>query len=307
MSLRFGTGGIPLSTKNRSAIEGVRRIRELGLESMELEFVYNIFINEKQAQVLRTEAEKLDVALSVHASYYINLASNDKQKWHASINRIEKSALIGHLAGARYVTFHAGFVQGRSEDTVYPLVKTGIMKVLEYLKRNSLNIKITPELTGKPTQWGDLVELIHLAKDVNNKQLGFCVDFAHQHARSNGKYNSQGEFKAMLDDIADNLGGQFLKDMHIHISGINYSPKGERNHLTLLGPEEEYNKINLRVEGLSDYYANLSKKNKVGPSDLDWIELLGVLKEYKVEGIVVCESPNLEQDALLLQKTYQKL
>lgn len=307
MKLRFGTGGIPLSTKNRSAIEGVRRIHELGLESMELEFVHSVFLNEKQAEELKAEAERLDVALSVHGSYYVNLASDDKQKWHASINRVQKAAQIGSIAGARFITFHSGFFQGRSEEEVYPLIKEGIEEILNYLKENSLGIKVTPELTGKPTQWGDLDDLINLVKDFKSNQLGFCFDFAHKHARSNGKFNSEDEFNEMLDKIGDKLGEEFLRDMHIHLSGINYSPKGERNHLTFLGEESKYANEGLAIEGLTDHYATLAKKNKIGPSDLEWVSLLKVLKEYKVGGIVVCESPNLEQDALLMQKTYAKL
>jgi deoxyribonuclease-4 len=40
--LKFGTGGVPLTTKSRKTIEGVRRIKELGLDNMEVEFVYGV-------------------------------------------------------------------------------------------------------------------------------------------------------------------------------------------------------------------------------------------------------------------------
>jgi len=65
--------------------------------------------------------------------------------------------------------------------------------------------------------------------------------------------------------------------MHIHLSGIKYSQHGELGHL------------NLRE------------------SDLRYVELLKALKELEVKGLVICESPNLEDDALLLQKTYNSL
>ncbi|KKQ34341.1 MAG: Endonuclease IV [candidate division WS6 bacterium GW2011_GWA2_37_6] len=70
--LRFGTGGIPLTVKDRNAIAGIRRIRELGLAAMELEFVYQIFLDKEKAEEVRKVAEELDVALSVHGSYYVN-------------------------------------------------------------------------------------------------------------------------------------------------------------------------------------------------------------------------------------------
>ena len=65
--------------------------------------------------------------------------------------------------------------------------------------------------------------------------------------------------------------------MHIHLSGIQYGAKGEKKHLNL----EE--------------------------ADLQYVELLRALKDYHVKGLVICESPNLEGDALLLQETYSKL
>jgi deoxyribonuclease-4 len=36
------------------------------------------------------------------------------------------------------------------------------------------------------------------------------------------------------------------------------------------------------------------------------MELLAALKEFKVTGLVICESPSLEEDALLLRKTYHE-
>ena len=65
--------------------------------------------------------------------------------------------------------------------------------------------------------------------------------------------------------------------MHIHLSGINYGDKGEKNHLILQ------------------------------ESDLNYKDLLKVWKEFKIKGCVVCESPNIEDDALLLQKTWHKI
>jgi len=65
--------------------------------------------------------------------------------------------------------------------------------------------------------------------------------------------------------------------MHIHISGIEYGEKGEKRHLIL----EE--------------------------SDLQYKELLQALKDYHAGGTVICESPNMEEDALLLQKSYNAL
>jgi deoxyribonuclease-4 len=102
------------------------------------------------------------------------------------------------------------------------------------------------------------------------------IDFAHLHARS-GEINSYPEFVAVMEIIEKKLGRRGLENMHIHLSGIEYGERGERRHLNLLD------------------------------SDFHYRELLQVLKEMKVKGRVICESPNLEEDALLLQKIYREL
>jgi len=307
MPLLFGTGGIPLTTKKMNVVEGVKRIKELGLDSMELEFVYQTFLDEAQASELKEVAGELDVALTVHGSYYINLAAKEKDKWHASINRIIKAAKIGELAGAKSITFHAGFLQGRTSDEVYKLVKVGMEKILDELEKENVSIRISPELTGKSSQWGDLEDLIQLVQDLKGRNIGFCFDFAHKHARAGGGFNTKKEFDIMLGTIKKELGQTFLGNMHIHISGINYGEKGEKNHLTLLGGHEKYVEAGIDVKGIEKHYKRLEEKARVGPADLEWKALLQSFKEFKVGGIVVCESPNLEEDALFLKKTYQSL
>ena len=42
-------------------------------------------------------------------------------------------------------------------------------------------------------------------------------------------------------------------------------------------------------------------------SDLRHKALLKALKDFRVGGNLVCESPNLEEDAALLKKTYAEL
>jgi len=85
------------------------------------------------------------------------------------------------------------------------------------------------------------------------------------------------EFASVLDEISSILGKDALDNMHIHISGIEYTANGEKRHL----PFED--------------------------SDIKYMELLQVLKDYNVGGIVICESPIMEEDALLLKHSFDGL
>ena len=147
-------------------------------------------------------------------------------------------------------------------------------EVLNQLKQENNQVWIRPEVMGKPSQFGTVEEILHLCQELEG--VAPCLDFAHWHART-GAFNSYREFAAVLQQVDDWLGRAALDDMHLHVSGIHYGAKGERNHL------------NLRE------------------SDLNYIELLQALRDYEVKGLLICESPNLEEDALLLQETYNSL
>jgi len=273
-NLLFGTAGIPLQTRGTTT-DGILEVRRLGLDAMELEFVHSVNISEDKSVEVKEAAKKNSVILTCHGQYYINLNAQEKAKIKASIQRILNAAHIANLCGAYSVCFHAAFYMGQDQKKVYEQVKKQLSEITSELKKNGNDIWIRPEVTGKKTQFGDLEELLRLSEELD--QVMPCVDFSHMHARYNGKYNTYEEFSEILNKIEKSLGGFGLSNMHIHISGINYGEKGEKNHLIL------------------------------DESDLKYRELLKALGEFKVKGVVICESPNIEQDALLLKKTFSKL
>jgi len=271
--LRFGTAGIPRSTKG-DTIQGIKDVRKLGLDSFELEFVRSINIKKEKTPEVKKAAKENDVILTCHSPYFINLNSDEKKKYHASIGYITNSAKITSLCGGYSVCFHAGYYQKQDPDKVYKKIKEGIKAIVKQVKEFDNKIWIRPEISGKQSQFGNLNELIKLSKEID--QVMPCIDFSHNWARYAGKKNNtKEEFKQILIEIEKNLGKTALNEMHIHISGIAYGEKGERNHLIL--KESEFN----------------------------YKDLLKTLKEFKCKGVVTCESPIIEKDALLLQKTYK--
>jgi len=273
--LHFGTGGIPLSAKG-DVFSGIEKINELGLSCMELEFVYQTWLKPEDAEKVKNFAKQKNIHLTAHGSYYINLNSEEKSKIHASINRIIKAAEVCEKAGVKFFTFHPAFYMRDSPEQAYSNVKKALKTIIEKLnEKNIKNLKISLETTGKQSQFGTVDEIISLSKEFN--QVFPCIDFAHIYARSLGKINSEEKFQKILDKIKKELGKKALNEMHIHMSGIEFGKKGEKNH------------------------------TKLEDSDFNYKKVLKVLKKNKVSGYVICESPVLEQDAKLLKKTYTEL
>lgn len=273
--LRFGPAGIPLRAKARSTKQGVLEVKALGLDAMEIEFVRRISLTEQSAREVAAIARELDVALTVHAPYYVNLASPDKSKAEASAQRVYQSAVIGYAAGAWSVCFHAAYYMGKGSEEVYSIVKEALKGIIAKLKDEGVEIWLRPETTGSPTEFGTLDELLKLSSEL--EMVMPVIDFAHLHARSNGAFNSYEEFSDVLSRIEDALGREALGNMHIHVSGIEYGEKGEVRHL------------NLRE------------------SDLEYEDLVRALKDFNVKGVLISESPNLEEDALTLKKLFESL
>lgn len=272
--LLFGPAGVPNSAQPKTSIAGIERVAELGLGCMELEFVRGVHMGEKAALEVKEVARRCKVALTAHAPYYVNLNAAEPAKITASQQRILQTARVAALCGAESMVFHAGFYVGDPPSAVYETIKKNLIPVLEQLDKEGNMIWVRPEVTGKHTQFGDLEEVLRLSREL--PRVAPCIDFAHWHARTLS-YNSYGGFSSILKHVAEAIGLESLAEVHIHVSGIHYSKVGELKHLNLK------------------------------ESDFHYDELLRVMRDHRVGGMVICESPNLEEDALLLQKSYSLL
>ncbi|MCE8426244.1 MAG: TIM barrel protein [Candidatus Methanoperedens sp.] len=272
MDLLFGTAGIPLSSTGHDSISGIKRLHELGLGCMELEFVRGVKMGEVTASAVGRIAKKLDVGLSVHAPYYINLNARG-ETLIKSKERIMNSARIGYICGARNVIIHAGFFQEEPHETVYRKIKGELVDIIGTLRNEGVDIMLRIETMGRKSQFGSIDDVLDITEI---EGVLPCIDFSHLHAIS-GKNNSLEEFSAIFSRVEEKLGRKGLDDMHMHVSGIEYSEKGELNHLIF------------------------------AESDFKYRELSRALFDFNVGGMLICESPNLESDALLFKKEYDSL
>ena len=270
--LLFGSAGVPKSARSKSTIGGIERVAELGLGCMELEFVQGVKMSRETALTVAEVAYSKKIALTAHGPYFINLNASEPDKLKASQERIFQTARIASLCGATSIVFHAAFYMGEPSSQVYDKVKKQLQQITGQLKTEGNRVWVRPEVTGKASQFGTLEEVLELSAEV--ERVAPCIDFAHWHARS-GKFNSYDEFVFILRQVENKLGRQALDNMHIHVSGVAYGKSGETKHL------------NLRE------------------SDFNYIEFIHALRDYRVKGLVIAESPNLEEDALLLQQTYR--
>jgi deoxyribonuclease-4 len=270
--LLFGTAGVPFSAADDSSLAGIERIKALGLDCLEIEFVNGVKMGFDTAAKVRERAARLGVRLSVHAPYHINFNSENPGIRLQSRERLLKTARVGAACGASSVVFHAAFYGQGSAEAAYAAVKVELAAVQSDVRTERLPITLRVETMGKHAQFGTLDEVLALCRDVDGLQP--CLDFSHLYARE-GKINSYLDFERVLGKVARKLGPRSLRNAHIHIAGIHFGDRGEIKHLNL---------------------------EETGFCYDEWLQ---ALQDLGVEGLVICESPNLEGDAVMLKKLYQ--
>ena len=269
--LLFGTAGVPLSTPASTTLAAIEHVKKLGLDCLEVEFVKGVKMGNDTAREIGERASSLGIRLSVHAPYYVNLNSVEEGKRLSSQERLITSARLAQILGAKNLVFHSGYYGADSAERALFSIKAALRNVLSVLRseRNSVTLRI--ETMGKRTQFGSLDEVLNLCREFDG--LLPCLDFCHIHAREGGE-NSYRHFVRIFQKVEKKLGRSALENAHIHISGVLYSERGEIKHLDL---------------ERSDFHFD------------DWLR---ALRDLGVAGSIICESPNLEGDALMLKKLY---
>lgn len=276
LPFRFGTVGTPLSApKNGGSVGGIQRIREMTLNALEFAWVQSIRISDEACAKLRETALAADVALSVHASYFINLNALTEEMWLAGRERLLTACRAGYKAGATDIIFHPGSYMKMEPSVAWKIARDRLAEVADTIRREKLAVTLRPETMGKSAMLGSLEECIAWSREIEDVLP--CVDFAHLHARpGDGSFNTYAEFAGALKLIAAGLGERGLKRMHIHFSGIEYTSKGEKRHL------------NLDV------------------ADVKYKELFQALADFGAGGRVMSETPNMEEGAIVMRNTYQR-
>jgi deoxyribonuclease-4 len=272
----FGTVGSPKSTPKKpgGSVGAILRIKELGLDALELGWVQAVRVSEETCAEIRKYATEQDVKISIHAPYFINLNATEEE-WINSRKRLMDAAYYGNLAGATDIIFHPGSYFGNPPSEVVPIAIQRLEECRQELSSAGNPVVLRPETMGKSAMLGSLEDTLEMAKAIAG--VVPCIDFAHLHARpGDGTINSYDEFSRILELYGKELGEKSLASLHIHLSGIKYGEKGEREHLMLKD------------------------------SDLNLEGLFKALADFHCAGRILCESPVMEDDALYLKTLWSK-
>jgi deoxyribonuclease-4 len=266
--IKVGIAGVPLALKGQSSADGIEYLSKIGLDAMEVQFVRRVSMKEETALEVGKVARRAHIDLSVHAPYMINLASEDETIIEDSVNRIRLSVDRAHALGAKIVVFHSAYYTRKyTKDETFDLVKNACTGLLDDMHARGIHqVLLGIELLGRQSQFGTVEELQKLQQDLPG--IRPVIDFAHLHARCDGCLTATADYVRVLRALVSDH-----QHVHIHFSGIEFSKGNERRHL---------------------------------PVDVNQLAMLAeALTQNACDATIICESPLLEKDALIMKPFFK--
>ena len=279
--IRFGPSGNSdefYEQGYKHTYEAMQWLYEMGLNAFEYSFGRGVRIKKDTAKKIKEEALKYNIALSVHAQYYINLASDSKESREKNIDYMLSCAKAAKNLGAVRMVVHPGSCSNVERKQAMDHIKPAIVEILGLMEQEGYGeIYFCPETMGRVSQIGSLEEVMEICR--LNERIIPAIDFGHLYARSFGGIKSKQDFVDILDTIENALGFERLNVMHCHFSKIEYSPNvGEKKHLTF---------------DQADY----------GP---DYIPLIELMADKNISPVIICESRGtMAKDALSMKNAYE--
>lgn len=253
-----------------------RWLSDMGLNAYEYQCNKGVNLKDETAEEIGEKARQFNIRLSVHAPYYINLSSTEKEKRENSVKYILDTLRIAKIMGAGRIVVHPGYVLGITRKTAVELALATLREaVIQADDQGLSDVTICPEVLGKHNQLGNLEEVMELC--CLDKRLIPCIDFAHLHSLTQGGMNTEEDFEKVFLTVEKHLGKARLKNVHIHFSRVEFGKGGEKKHWS-------YSDINY------------------GP---DFDPLARTIIKLGLEPVVICESRGtMAEDALALKNIY---
>lgn len=263
----------------KSSLEAPEWLKNMGLDAYEYPCGRGIRINNAMAEKLGKVAKENGITMSVHAPYFINLASEDPQAIEKSFQYIIDTCKVAEHMGAKRAVLHCGSLGKAARRTAFDNIKNNLDKIVKVLKEEGSTVSLCPETLGKKNQMGTLEEILELC--LLDESLIPTLDFGHLHALDAGALQKKSDYVKVFDRLFAVLGEERAKNIHIHYSRVEFTEKGgEKKHWS-------YDDI------------------QYGP---EFEPLAECLIEYGVSATIISEARGtMAEDALKVKKIYERI
>jgi len=264
-------------------------LSSLGLNWIELQNTYGVKMRDDQATLYNKLATEHNIGISIHAPYYITLASGDSDVVKRSKERFLQCFALAYKLNSQRIIFHPGHYSGNGKDDR----KRAVIKIANALKeiKHELpkGVIVYPETAGKRSQIGSIEEILDICELVDYARP--CIDVAHIHGFEGGTLTTQENIIKVLDKVIVRFGIEYLKQAHFHMYPIEVDRNGEKKHKAF------HDRIGHQQLTIFEtiYY------DKYYPIAEDFIS---AIKIKNIQPVVICEARDSQESGALLMKSF---
>ena len=222
MPVYFGIAGIPLTCKGRTLKDSIDDIHALDLDAMEAQLLrFPIFQNENCME-LGILARELNVTLSVHTPYYMDIFGS-KGSRERSLENIKKSIAVANDLNASVVVSHLGLYNSYSPSKAMNQAIDDGSDLIAYLEEKEHTCRLGFVTSGREKVFGSLEEILTLVEEV--PPLMPIIDFGHIHARERGILRKKEAYQSIFDQTIATTGEKIF---YTHFSGVDHKNGNKR-------------------------------------------------------------------------------
>jgi len=216
-------------------------------------------------------AADLDVSISIHAPYYMDLLGSDEIAVRSADN-LRYAGLVARQLGAKLVITHIGFYHDMPKEQALEKVCQKLGDLRQWYDRMKIGAKIGLEASGKQVIFGSLDEILAICKRVSG--VVPVLSFPHMHARDGGALKRKEDFREIFDKVRDALK---QSSFYSHFSGVEHEGGNELRFTPI-------KKGDMRFEPLAEFLA-----------------------DDNPEITIISDSPLLEHDAMYMKVILERV
>jgi len=266
MNIRFGPAGIPLSCKGRTLKDGIEDIHALQLDAMEVQLLRPQREIPEDLELIKELGEELDVKLSLHAPYYMDLLGDETYR-ERSIENVIWAGEMAKVLGADILSIHVGMYHEHSPDEALDLAIKEVRSLRDKFKKIGYDVQIGIETSGRQKVFGSMDEILTIIKRVQRTIP--VLNIPNIHSREGGNLREMDDFEDLFQKVRDVTKSDHF---YIHFSGVEHAD-GDKIMATPI------KKGDLRFDPMAEMMLNHD----------EW--------EFRI----ISESPLLEHDAVYMK------
>lgn len=216
-------------------------------------------------------ARDLDVFLTIHAPYYMDLLG-DEYVATRSLDAIIYGGVVADAMQAKLLVTHLGLYHTASREDSMKNVLSKLREIETTYTARKIKAKLGLETSGKQMVFGQMEEVLSVCEKVKRCQP--VLNFAHIHARERGLLKRQEEFQEVFDRTKVALK---TESFYTQFSGVQHEGGNERRYTPI-------KKGDLRFEPLAE-----------------------CILENDFDVTVISSSPLMEHDAMYMKVIYERL